>query len=54
MRGLAYMTVALERSRSGDRDWIRSIQEEAFSIADEADRRTAMALAENMLTKGGN
>ena len=54
VRGLAYMTVALERSRSGDRDWIRSIQEEAFSIADEADRRTAMAMAENMLTKGGN
>ncbi|MCR9134810.1 MAG: sel1 repeat family protein [Alphaproteobacteria bacterium] len=54
VRGLAYMTVALERAPTSDREWIRSIQEQAFSVAGEADRRTAMALAENMLTKGSN
>lgn len=54
VRGLAYMTVALERAPTSDREWIRSIQEQAFSVAGEADRRTAMALAENMLNKGSN
>ena len=54
VRGLAYMTVALERAAIGDRGWIREIQEQAFSIADEADRRTAIALAEDMLAKGKN
>jgi hypothetical protein len=30
------------------------MQEEAFSLADEADRRTAIALAQDMLSKGTN
>lgn len=54
VRGLAYMTVALERAPTADRGWIRNMQEQAFSIADEADRRTAIALADDMLTKGKN
>lgn len=54
VRGLAYMTVALERAPVNDRGWIREIQEQAFSIANEADRRTAIALAEDMLAKGKN
>ncbi|MCP4317509.1 MAG: sel1 repeat family protein [Hyphomicrobiales bacterium] len=54
VRGLAYMTVALERANISDRMWIRTIQEQAFSIADEADRRTAISLAQDMLTKGKN
>ena len=48
------MTVALERASPSDREWIQSIQEQAFSVADEADRRTAMALAHDMLAKGVN
>ena len=54
VRGLAYMTVALERASVANREWIGVIQEKAFSIADEAERRTAMALARDMLEKGGN
>ncbi len=54
VRGLAFMTVALERASPSDREWIQSIQEQAFSVADEADRRTAMALAHDMLAKGVN
>lgn len=54
VRGLAFMTVALERANVSDRVWIRPIQEQAFSIADETDRRTAIALAQDMLTKGKN
>jgi TPR repeat protein len=52
VRGLAMMTAALERANPIDRTWIRSMQEEAFSLADESDRRTAIALAEDILTKG--
>ena len=54
VRGLAYMTVALERANATDRDWIAPLQEQAFSVADESDRRTAISLANDMLKKGKN
>jgi TPR repeat protein len=54
VKGLAMMTAALERATPGDRPWIRSMQEEAFALADEADRRTAIVLAEDMLKKGAS
>ena len=52
VRGLAMMTAALERAPSADKVWIRGMQEEAFSLAAEADRRTAIALAQDILGKG--
>ena len=52
VRGLALMTAALERARPGDRLWIRGMQEEAFAVAGEADRRTAIALADEIISKG--
>lgn len=52
VRGLAMMTAALERASPADKPWIRNMQEEAFALAPEADRRTAIALAEDLLTKG--
>lgn len=52
VRGLAMMTAALERAAPADKGWIRSMQEEAFAIAPESDRRTAIALAEDILVKG--
>lgn len=52
VRGLAMMTAALERASPNDRPWIRGMQEEAFALAAESDRRTAIALAEDILTKG--
>ncbi|EDQ33344.1 TPR repeat, SEL1 subfamily [Hoeflea phototrophica DFL-43] len=54
VRGLAFMTTALERSTPNDRVWIQALQERAFSLAGEADRRTAVALAQDMLAKGLN
>ncbi len=54
VRGLAMMTVALDRAKMGDREWISSLQEHAFSLASEADRRNAMALANDMIAKGKN
>ncbi len=54
VRGLAMMTAALERATPADQPWIRGMQEEAFALAPEADRRTAIALADDMLSKGIN
>lgn len=52
VRGLAMMTAALERANPIDRAWIQTMQEEAFALAAEADRRTAIALAQDILVKG--
>ena len=49
VRGLANLTAALQRSGDHDRNWIAELQERAFSLAGEADRRTAIALSEDML-----
>lgn len=52
VRGLAMLTAALERARPVDQAWIRVRQEEAFGLAAESDRRTAMVLAEQFLRDG--
>lgn len=52
VRGLALMTTALERAAPSDVGWIRSMQEDAFAVAGESDRRTAIALAEDYLVNG--
>lgn len=52
VRGLAMMTAALSRATPADQSWIRSMQEEAFAVSGEADRRTAISLADDMLAKG--
>ncbi|MCG7507361.1 tetratricopeptide repeat protein [Mesorhizobium retamae] len=52
VRGLAMMTAALSRATPADQPWIRSMQEEAFAVSGEADRRTAISLADDMLAKG--
>ncbi|GGD87068.1 hypothetical protein GCM10011390_02160 [Aureimonas endophytica] len=49
VRGLALLTMALRNAGPGDRDWIRQMQEEAFSLATEGDRRTALAYADARL-----
>ncbi len=51
VRGLAMMTAALEHAKPTDRAWISSMQEDAFSIAAENDRRKAIALSETILDK---
>ncbi|MGH6762910.1 MAG: tetratricopeptide repeat protein [Phyllobacterium sp.] len=52
VRGLAMLTAAFERAPQSDRDWISQMQEEAFASAPEADRRTAVSLAANILSNG--
>jgi hypothetical protein len=39
------LTSALNDAQGPERHWIRALQEEAFAVASEADRRTAIALA---------
>jgi hypothetical protein len=48
--GLMFLTVASERA-DDDLQWIRDMQEEAFSIASETERRTATALALEWMAK---
>ncbi|MBP1849847.1 tetratricopeptide repeat protein [Rhizobium halophytocola] len=43
--GLAYMTAALEKCPPKDCLWMQALQEQAFSVANEKDRRVAVALA---------
>ncbi|HEU4986053.1 MAG TPA: tetratricopeptide repeat protein [Rhizobiaceae bacterium] len=52
VRGLAMMTAALDRASPADAPWIRAMQEEAFALAGESDRRTAIALAADILSNG--
>ena len=55
VRGLAMMTAALERGSPTDQPWIRGMQELAFSLSADGERRTAIALAQDILGgKGGS
>ncbi|WP_412058252.1 tetratricopeptide repeat protein [Bartonella sp. DGB2] len=47
VRGLAFMTAAFEQADEEDQTWIRPLQERAFAIADEAERRNAVALVDS-------
>lgn len=49
VQGLALMTAALERASPVDKQWIRGLQEEAFALAAEGDRRTAIALSQDII-----
>lgn len=44
-RGLGYMTAALDHCSQKDRPWIQDLQEQAFSVASEDDRRSAIEMA---------
>ena len=54
VRGLAMLTAALKQAEPTDQAWIRPLQEEAFSLATESDRRTALAYAEGGTGVAGN
>ncbi len=45
VRGLAFMTAALDKCNPSDCLWMQDLQEQAFSLASEDDRRVAIALA---------
>jgi hypothetical protein len=39
------MTAALDRCKPKDCGWMEALQEQAFSVANESDRRTAVSLS---------
>lgn len=47
-RGLAYMTAALDQCNPKDRPWLQAMQEQAFSLANEDDRRVAVDMSRNI------
>lgn len=52
VRGLAFLTAALERCGQKDCPWMQDLQERAFSLATEDDRRVAVALAPEVFEQG--
>ncbi len=52
VRGLAFLTAALERCSAKDCPWMQELQERAFSLATEDDRRVAVALAPQVYEQG--
>ncbi|UIJ73578.1 tetratricopeptide repeat protein [Aurantimonas sp. HBX-1] len=53
VQGLGMLTMALKSASPADAQWIRPLQEEVFSMASEADRRTALAYAEQQMASAG-
>ncbi len=52
LRGLAFMTAALDRCSKKDCPWMQQMQEDAFSLSTENDRRNAVALAQSLERSG--
>tara|TARA_R110002020_G_scaffold135323_6_gene302227 strand:- start:5094 stop:5870 length:777 start_codon:yes stop_codon:yes gene_type:complete len=46
VRGLAFLTAALDRCGPKDCGWMQQLQEQAFSVANEEERRVAVALSQ--------
>jgi len=52
VRGLAMMTIAYERATPKDKPWISRMQERAFAIVGEIERRTAISMANDLVIQG--
>ncbi|QRM55356.1 exopolysaccharide production regulator ExoR [Sinorhizobium sp. BG8] len=52
-RGLGYLTASIENCSPADRPWLQEMQEQAFSIASEDDRRKAVSIAHDIQKNGG-
>lgn len=51
-RGLAFMTAALDKCKPKDCPWMEDLQEQAFSVANENDRRNAVTMAHTLDVTG--
>ncbi|WP_375669002.1 tetratricopeptide repeat protein [Bartonella sp. MR168JLCBS] len=49
VRGVALLTAAYEKANVKDRNWIRPLQEQAFALCNEFERRTAISLVADIL-----
>jgi TPR repeat protein len=52
VRGLAFMTAALDKCKPKDCQWMQDLQEQAFSIANESDRRVAVSMSHQLDVAG--
>ncbi len=52
VRGLAFLTAALNHCNPKDCGWMQQLQEHAFSVANEQDRRVAVALSQELAARG--
>jgi TPR repeat protein len=50
VRGLAFMTAALDQCNPNECPWVQALQEQAFSVTAEDDRRGAISLAQSIRT----
>ncbi|MFB2552129.1 exopolysaccharide production regulator ExoR [Ensifer soli] len=48
VRGLAFMTAALDQCTPKERPWVQSMQEQAFSLASEDERRLAIVMSRDL------
>jgi TPR repeat protein len=51
LMGLMWLTIARAHCQTPEDDWIREMQEQAFSVAAEQDRRQAVRLAQEWIAK---
>ncbi|MFT4181548.1 MAG: tetratricopeptide repeat protein [Rhizobium sp.] len=51
-RGLAFMTAALDKCKPKDCGWMEDLQEQAFSVATESDRRVAVSMSHQLDVAG--
>lgn len=51
VEGIGMMTAALELAHPNDAVWIREMQEQAFALSDESERRTGISLSSRYLPK---
>lgn len=54
VQGLMWLTVARSAANGSGDDWIRDVQEQAFSVASEQERRRGVAEAQQWIAKAGN
>lgn len=52
--GLMWLTIARTHTNATEDDWIREMQEEAFSVATETERRRATKLADSWIAENGS
>jgi len=54
VRGLAFMTAALDKCSPKECKWMEDLQEQAFSVANENDRRVAVSMAHQLDVAGSD
>ena len=54
VQGLMWLTVARAGASGPQEDWVRDVQEQAFSVASEQERRRGVAEAQEWIAKAGN